>query len=79
MSGERVIASPMPGQPGVKYEPYVSVIRHSNPAYVFDVTREGIVDGGFRRALREAKIPYRVIVSGAYAAVLPKTPIPRSR
>jgi len=78
MSGEHVIASPMPGQPGLKYEPYASVIRHSRPAYVFDVTHERILDGGFRRALREAKIPYRVIVSGAYAAVLPKTPIPAS-
>jgi hypothetical protein len=76
MSGEHVITSPMPGQPGARYAPYIREIQHSNPAYVFGVTHEGISDGGFRRALRREKIKYRVVVSGAYAAVLPARPIP---
>lgn len=71
-SGERIIASPMPGQPGARYEPYIREIRRSSPAYVVSNTREGVLDEQITRALDAAKIRYRVVVAGAYAAVLPE-------
>jgi dolichyl-phosphate-mannose-protein mannosyltransferase len=73
-TGEHIIASPLPGQPGARYKPYIEEIRGSNPAYVFVNLRTGIPDGKLTQALENAKIPYRVVKAGAYAAVLPEKP-----
>jgi hypothetical protein len=71
-TGEHIIASPLPGQPGSRYKPYVREIESSRPAYVFARTREGVADGWLTRALDRAHVRYRVVTAGAYAAVLPE-------
>ena len=74
-TGERIIASPLPGMPGARYKPYIDEVQRSNPAYVFTYGRSGIRDKKVIDALEFAHIPYRVVVAGAYAAVLPAKPI----
>jgi hypothetical protein len=71
-TNERIIASPLPGQPGARYKPYIDTIRKSNPAYVFNNLRSGIHDGSVIAALKQKHIRYRVVVAGSYAAVLPE-------
>jgi hypothetical protein len=74
-TGERVIATPLPGQTGARYKPYIDKVRSSNPAYVFTNLRTGVHDKKVIAALEQANIPYRVVVAGAYAAVLPEKPL----
>ncbi len=70
-SSEHVIASPLPGQVGVRYLPYVRLIVRSNPAYVFDMHGSGSRDGWLLRKLAAGHVSYRVVRATGYYAVLP--------
>ncbi len=70
-SSEHMIASPLPGQVGVRYLPYVRSIVSSNPAYVFDTHGSDSRDGWLLHKLAAAHISYRVVRANGYYAVLP--------
>jgi hypothetical protein len=74
-SSERVIASPLPGQAGVRYPPYLSLIAASTPAYVFSVQGSDSRDTALIRRLVAAHISYRIARAGDYYAVLPRAPL----
>ncbi len=70
-SSEHVIASPLPGQAGARYQPYIAAIVASTPAYVFDAHGAAGADRTIVRKLEAAHISYRIVRAGAYYAVLP--------
>jgi hypothetical protein len=73
-TGEHVIASPLPGETGARYAPYIREIEASRPAYLFVNLRRGTHDLKLIHALDQAHIGYRVVTGGAYVAVLPDKP-----
>jgi hypothetical protein len=72
-TGERIIASPLPGQVGARYLPYIDQIKRSKPAYVFYNWRT-TQNAKLRQALNKANIGYRVVKAGEFTAVLPEKP-----
>jgi hypothetical protein len=73
-SGERIIASPLPGQVAARFRPYIREIERSKPAYVFYKWKYSESAAKLRAALAQAKIRYRVVEAGDYTAVLPEKP-----
>jgi hypothetical protein len=71
---EHIISSPLPGQVGARFAPYIREIQSSRPAYIFVNLHSGTHDVRLIHALEQAKIGYRVITAGAYVAVLPEKP-----
>jgi len=69
-SGERVIASPLPGMVGVRYQPYEHEVYNSRPAYLFGVkdTRDIL---RLEFALQHVHITYELVTRGSYLAILP--------
>jgi hypothetical protein len=70
---ERIIASPLRGQVGARYQPYINEIERSKPAYVF-FDRQTTQSEKVRRALERANIGYRVVEVSPFTVVLPEKP-----
>jgi 4-amino-4-deoxy-L-arabinose transferase-like glycosyltransferase len=70
-SNERVIASPLPGEPGARSRTYARIVAASNPVHVFNDSSEKHAIRLFEQSLREQKIPFRVVRYGWFEAIIP--------